>query len=163
MLCAITRHAEIVPMTNPDNTFTIRPARPSDVDAIFKVRTSVQENAVTYEELNEIGVTPAFVTQAIAANACTWVAEVDDEVVGFAMIDIESGCLFAVFVSPGHEGKGIGSCLIDVCERALFKEHEMIWLETENASRAAGLYRHLGWRRTMNIGNGDVRLEKRRD
>ncbi|WP_265215846.1 GNAT family N-acetyltransferase [Herbaspirillum lusitanum] len=70
--------------------------------------------------------------------------------------------MFAAFVLPEHEGKGIGTRLIQICERALFEHHGVAWLETAEGSRAARLYRHLGWSNPTDIGNGDIRLEKKR-
>jgi ribosomal protein S18 acetylase RimI-like enzyme len=129
---------------------------------MFKVRTSVRENALTIDELTQIGVTPESIAQAIGSAPCSWVAVVDDEVVGFAMVDLDSACLFAAFVLPEHEGQGIGTSLIQACEVALFQRHSVVWLETAQSSRAACLYRHLGWGNEVEIGGGDIRLEKQR-
>lgn len=129
---------------------------------MFKVRTSVLENALTIDELTQIGVTPESIARAIGSAPCSWVAVVDDEVVGFAMVDLDSACLFAAFVLPEHEGQGIGTSLIQACEIALFQLHSVAWLETDQMSRAAGVYRHLGWGNEVEIGGGDIRLEKQR-
>lgn len=117
---------------------------------------------MTPAELSEIGVTPEAITLAIRSAPCGWVATVDEEVVGFAMIDLDSACLFALFVRPEHEGCGIGTRLTQACEQALFQRHRTAWLETANGSRAAQLYRHLGWGNEVEIGGGDIRLEKQR-
>jgi GNAT superfamily N-acetyltransferase len=77
------------------------------------------------------------------------VASEADEVLGFAMVDPETACLFAAFVLPEQEGRGMGRALIAACEAALFARHDMIWLETDGASRAAGIYQRLGWRVTQ--------------
>lgn len=146
------------PTTLPD----IRPALLTDVSAMFKVRTSVRENALTANELIQLGITPQSIAKAISDAPCAWVATVHDEVVGFSMVDLTSDCLFAAFVLPEHEGRGIGSSLIKACESALFKTHRVAWLETAKNSRAARLYRHLGWGNEMDIGGGDIRLEKQR-
>lgn len=145
-----------------DSTSTIRPACVADVGAMFKVRTSVEENAMTPAELSAIGVTPQTIACAVASAPCAWVATVGEEVVGFAMVDLDSACLFALFVLPEHEGRGWGTRLTQMCERALFERHPKAWLETASTSRAAKLYRHLGWGNEVDIGGGDIRLEKRR-
>ncbi|MFT4173941.1 MAG: GNAT family N-acetyltransferase [Rhodocyclaceae bacterium] len=141
---------------------SIRPARVTDVAALFKVRTSVRENALSTDELAQLGITPASIAQAIEHAACAWVATVDDEIVGFSMADLDSACLFAVFVLPHYEGRGIGSGLVEAGERALFESHPIAWLETAGNSRAARLYRHLGWGNERALDDGDIRLEKRR-
>lgn len=140
----------------------IRLANVEDVAAIFRVRTSVTQNVLTLPELAELGVTPDAIAEVIRSTPCIWVAEVDGEVAGFAMIELDTACLFAAFVLPLAEGRGMGRDLVAVCEQALFREHALIWLETDGRSRAAGFYRHLGWCQTADLGNGDVRLEKRR-
>ncbi|MFC0709750.1 GNAT family N-acetyltransferase [Azorhizophilus paspali] len=140
----------------------IRLAQPSDVGGIFRVRTSVNENALTVTELSEMGITEASVMEMIQGAPCAWVACEDAQIVGFSMIDSDEGSLFAAFVLPSHEGKGIGQKLVQAAEEALFSTHTLAWLETAETSRAAGFYRHLGWSNEQDIGEGDIRLEKRR-
>lgn len=140
----------------------IRLASVADVSAMFKVRASVGENTMTPAELSAIGVTPETIALAVESAACAWVATVDEHVVGFAMVDLDTACLFALFVLPEHEGRGIGTRLTKTCELALFQRHATAWLETANGSRAAQLYRHLGWRNEVDLGGGDIRLEKQR-
>lgn len=148
--------------TRPPSPPLIRSACVADVSAMFIVRTSVRENALTIDELAQMGITPEAIATAVNGSPCAWVAEVDAEVVGFAMVDLDTACLFAAFVLPGYEGKGLGTGLIRACEGALFERHRLAWLETARHSRAAGVYRHLGWGNEVDIGDGDVRLEKRR-
>ena len=157
----LLREPDLVSMRS--SSCVIRPATVADVDAMFNIRTSVRENALTVEELAQIGVTPETIASAIGDAPCAWVAEVQGEAVGFAMVDLETACLFAAFVLPEHEGQGIGRRLIQVCEEALFERHAVAWLETASSSRAAGVYRALGWGAERDVGDGDVRLEKRRD
>lgn len=149
-------------LTNALSTHQIRPATVGDVAAIFRVRTCVTENVLTLQELADLGVTPDAIAEAIRSAACVWVAEVQGEVVGFSMVEMDTACLFAAFVLPGYEGQGIGRDLVTAGEQALFREHALAWLETDGGSRAAGFYRRLGWRQTQELGNGDVRLEKQR-
>ena len=141
----------------------IRPTSVADVGAMFHVRGAVGENTMTTDELSAIGVTPDAISLAVSSSPCAWVATVAEEVVGFAMVELESACLFALFVLPEHEGRGIGTELTHACEQALFKRHTAAWLETAKGSRAARLYRHLGWGREVDVGGGDIRLEKRRE
>ena len=76
---------------------------------------------------------------------------------------LDTACLFAAFVLPEYEGLGIGTGLIEACESEIFKPHSVAWLETAQSSRAAKLYRHLGWINETEIGEGDVRMEKYRE
>lgn len=138
----------------------IRLATVEDVAAIFRVRTSVTENVLTLQQLADLGVTPATLASIIGSDPCVWVAQAQGEVVGFAMIERDTACLFAAFVLPQHENQGIGRDLVAVCEQALLREHARAWLETDGSSRAAGFYRHLGWSHCADLDHGDVRLEK---
>ena len=150
-------------MTINTATFQIRSAVTTDVGAMFKVRTSVRENVLTPEELIELGITPEFISAEIEGSPCAWVATVSSEIVGFSMVDLDTACLFAAFVLPEYEGLGIGKGLIEACESEIFKSHSVAWLETAQSSRAARLYRHLGWINETEIGEGDVRMEKYRE
>ncbi|MFT4302900.1 MAG: GNAT family N-acetyltransferase [Desulfovibrio sp.] len=148
-------------MDKSDNTL-IRPAEAADVEAIFHIRTSVKENHLSREQMADMGITPDVIKETIAAGPCAWLAEVDDSPVAFAMIDVEGGCVFAAFVSPEFEGRGLGSKLMAEAEAGLFSANETIWLETDGKSRAYGFYMRLGWKPVSTYENGDVRLEKKR-
>ena len=139
---------------------TIRLAAQADINAIFDIRTSVQENHLSHDQLAEMGITPETVGQAISEVPCAWVAEVEGVPVGFSMVDVEDGCVFAAFVRPEFEGHGLGRSLMDKAEAFLFQHHRTIWLETAEASRASGFYRNLGWQPVENLPGGDVRFEK---
>lgn len=143
-------------------TVLIRPARRADVASLFQVRTSVRENRLTREEMLALGITEESVGEMIEHARCAWVAVDEGKTVGFSMIIPEEACLFAAFILPGYEGKGVGKKLVAEAEQALFKQHQTIWLETGKKSRAAGFYRHLGWGNESDIGDGDIRMEKMR-
>jgi GNAT superfamily N-acetyltransferase len=140
----------------------IRAAVPADVNGIFTVRTSVNENILTREALQDMGITEATVREMIEAELCTWVALDGEIIIGFSMILSDEGCLFAAFVLPTYEGRGIGKALVDVAEQQLFLTHEQIWLETEKHSRAAGFYQRLGWVQEAELSGGDARFIKQR-
>lgn len=140
----------------------IRPAVPADVNGIFAVRIAVNENVLTREALNEMGITEVAVGEMIASALCSWVALDGDSIIGFSMTLNDEACLFAAFVLPAYEGQGIGKALVEVAERQLFLTHEQIWLETDNRSRAAGFYQRLGWEKEADLNDGDVRFIKRR-
>lgn len=78
------------------------------------------------------------------------------------MVGLDDGSLFALFVLPEHEGRGIGRRLTQTWEVALFERHDAAWLDTVACRRAARFYRHPGWDSEVEIGGGDIRLEKRR-
>ena len=140
-----------------------RVAMPGDVAALLQVRTAVRENHLSLQQLRARGITPATLAEALTSDTpCAWLAEVEAEVVGFSMVDLDDASLFALFVLPAHEGRGIGSHLLAEAERALFAVHPRAWLETAASSRAAALYRARGWGDEEPVGDRDVRLHKAR-
>lgn len=142
----------------------IRRARSADVEAVFAIRTSVIENHLSGEQLAAIGITPQSIEEALEAQPCGWLALVDDMPAGFAMVDLDDGCLFALFVRPGHEGAGLGSSLLAMAEQALFAHHARIWLETaaNPTIRANGFYRRHGWVPQPADAKGDAWFYKTR-
>lgn len=150
---------------------TIRPARPEDVGAIFRIRTSVVENHLSHAALAAKGITPDAVRAMIAEMAAdapaAWLAvDVEDgnedggRALGFAMTDPEDGSVFALFVLPEAEGRGAGRALLAAAEAQLFRDHARIFLETGDRTRAAAFYRRNGWVLAAELGQGDIRLEK---
>ncbi|MDI9768158.1 GNAT family N-acetyltransferase [Pantoea dispersa] len=140
----------------------IRTAKAADVDAIFYVRTSVTENHLSREEMQRIGITENVVADLIEKSCCAWVATDNEKIIGFSMILPDEGCLFAAFVLPEYEGRGIGRRLVEIAEKELFRHHEIAWLETDKQSRAAKFYIQLGWGNKIDINDTDIRLEKHR-
>jgi hypothetical protein len=74
---------------------------------MFDVRTSVAENHMSVEALARAGITPDSVTAMLSGNGRAWVAEEDGGIVAFSMADACEATVFAMFVQPGHEGKGL--------------------------------------------------------
>lgn len=126
----------------------IRRATIDDIDAIYYVRTSVKENYMSEAELAEIGVTRESTKEVIINDTLPiWCAFINDELVGFSSVLPEERELFALFVLPEFEGKGIGSALHDVAVNWLFEKnpHKLINLNTEKTARAFRFYQERGW------------------
>lgn len=153
----------------------VRAARVDDVAAIFRIRTAVRENHLDRGALAALGITEEAVAGMIAGGLCTWVAfdgkngdhSDGGGIAGFAMVDAEEGVLFALFVLPEAEGRGLGRALLAAAEARLFADHARIRLETAAGTRAAGFYRRHGWVEAAEIAGqgpatGDIRLEKSR-
>lgn len=143
---------------------SMRNATPEDVESIFNVRCAVKENHLSRAELSELGITPSAVTGMITGGDYTVpVALVAEKIVGFAMAQISEGYLFALFVHPGHEGKGVGRELMKVVEKELAERGvKELWLATgsEPELRAHGFYRHLGWQESGLMEDGQLKFCK---
>jgi GNAT superfamily N-acetyltransferase len=138
----------------------IRTATADDMDQIFRVRSSVTENLLTIEQLEQRGITPASVAASFLANAKGWVAEQSDQVVGFAIADRESKSIFGLFVLAEFGGRGIGSHLLDQALLWLGQNGaERVWLTTGPQTRAAHFYERRGWVIAGKGAHGDVRYE----
>ncbi len=90
--------------------------------------------------------------------------EVDGEVVGFSLVDLVAGEVFALFVRPEWQALGFGARLLAAAETALFRKHALIWLVTDGAPsvRANAFYQAQGWRQVAQLQGTDVRYEKSR-
>lgn len=123
-----------------------------DLPAVFSVRTSTKENAITMEELEEdYDITPESLAEAMNSHVKGWLCEDSDVVVGFSMGDRLNGEVQVVAVHPDYEGRGIGKALLNEVKNWLFSSgHEEIWLGSNPDSniRAHGFYRYLGWQAT---------------
>ncbi|MBK8969795.1 MAG: GNAT family N-acetyltransferase [Saprospiraceae bacterium] len=134
----------------------IREARLSDIPQIQIVRHAVKENVLS---------NPALVTDADCARYITergrgWVCEVDGLVVGFAIADLVDHNIWALFVQPEHEARGIGKALHDTMLDWYFTQtHETVWLGTAPGTRAEAFYRQAGWTAVGTVGKGEVKFE----
>lgn len=136
----------------------IRQAMPGDAAAMHRVRLAVNENrlvSMTLAEHDYIG--------AIQQTGRGWVAEVDGSVVGFAVGNSQTGNIWALFVDPGHEGKGYGRQLHDVMVAWLWQQGlDRLWLTTDSGTRAERFYLRAGWQPDGAAGAGEVRFELQR-
>ncbi len=118
----------------------IRPAVPTDIPALKQVRLSVRENI-----LNPARVSDADIDWFVR-HGPVWVWEEGAEVVGFSAGDPRDGSLWALFVDPAWEGRGIGTALLArACASLSAAGHLTATLDTEPGTRAAAFYRHHGW------------------
>ena len=103
----------------------IRPAKRSDIPAIFRVRTSVVVNLLTEAEMETIGITRQSVERMLeAGEANAWCVDVGSEVVGFSLAFRNEREISALFVLPDYERRGFGSALLD---------EAVAWLEGHNS------------------------------
>lgn len=137
-----------------------REATAADMPGISHVRTSVTENALTLEQLAARGITDESVAASFLLSSKGWVAVRDNEILGFSIGDRASGSIFALFVLPGHEGRGIGARLFDLAVSWLWQNGaQRLWLTTDPQSKAAGFYERRGWVPAGRSESGDTRYE----
>lgn len=96
------------------NEIIFREATAADIPGIFRVRTSVVENLLTSAQLEQRGITHASVAAMFLAKAKGWIAEQRKQIIAFAIADREKKSIFALFVLPAFEGRGIGGRLLDL-------------------------------------------------
>lgn len=86
--------------------------------------------------------------------------EINDVIAGFAIVDLKEDNVWALFVDPEYEGKGIGKKLHRQMLDWFFSTGKKeIWLGTDPHTRAAEFYRRQGWRETGKHGNDEIKFE----
>lgn len=126
----------------------IRKATLNDIETLFEIRTSVVENHQSRQELAALGVTPKTIARMLRTDYRAWIAEIDRQAAGFSMASAVEQMIFAMFVRPTFEGRGVGRSLMQQTESWLAAQGlDEIWLLTGNNPmlRAYGFYQHLGW------------------
>jgi len=133
-----------------------REAQTGDIYQIQVVRNAVKENMLSNPAL----VTDADVETYLFHRGKGWVCLVDNLVVGFSIVDLEDNNIWALFVHPDYEGKGIGKRLHDEMLDWYFRQtNETIWLGTDPNTRAAKFYRMQGWKEAGVHGKGELKFE----
>jgi GNAT superfamily N-acetyltransferase len=133
-----------------------RQAEKKDILQIQKVRHSVHENILSDPAL----VTDADCAEFLEIRGRGWVCEVQMEIVGFAIADLRDHNIWALFVRPDFERRGIGKKLHDMMLDWYFsKTNEMVWLGTAPGTRAELFYRKAGWNENGLHGKGEIKFE----
>ena len=133
----------------------LRQATRDDLPGIWRVRYAVAENTLARGRIEDDEVIAQLETSGRG-----WVVEDGGEVVAFAIGDAHGANVWALFVDPGHEGRGYGSRLHDTMVEWLWTHGlNTLWLSTGSDTRARGFYERRGWRCTAAMELGQVRLE----
>lgn len=135
-----------------------RVAHTNDIPQLSDIRLSVKENVLS---------NPALVTEKDYIDYLTvrgkgWVCEINGTIVGFSIGDLQDNNVWALFIQPGYEGKGIGRELMRLLLQWYFANtNKPIWLSTAPDSRAEKFYRKYGWQETGQTKNGELVFELR--
>ncbi|WP_310556670.1 GNAT family N-acetyltransferase [Flavobacterium sp.] len=134
----------------------IREAKIDDIKQIQIVRNAVTENTLSNPDL----VTDEDCKEFITVRGKGWVCEINNQIVGFSVVDLRENNVWALFLKPEFEKKGIGKQLHDVMIDWYFKQTKNnIWLGTSPNTRAEIFYRKAGW---IEIGiheNNEIKFE----
>ncbi|PWT74137.1 MAG: GNAT family N-acetyltransferase [Bacteroidetes bacterium] len=133
-----------------------REAQLSDIPRLYTLRISVKENRLS----NLFLITVKDYENFLMYRGKGWVCEKDDQIRGFSIVDMEKNNVWALFVQPEFEGRGIGQKLLHMLLESYFEQkQENIWLSTGPKTRAEEFYRKFGWEQVGRLPNGETRFE----
>lgn len=137
-----------------------REATINDIEQIQLVRNAVKENRLSNPAL----VSDADVEEYITKRGKGWVCEMDGVVIGFAIADLQDNNIWALFVDPAFESKGIGKQLHQLIMDWYFDQTDkIVWLSTAPGTRAEMFYRKQGWMEAGIYGKGEVKFEMNKE
>jgi len=133
-----------------------REATTTDIPQIQIVRHTVKENTLSNPAL----VTDADCEEFITQRGKGWVCEVEEEIVGFSIVDLKEHNIWALFLRPEFEGKGIGKELHRLMMDWYFSQtKETVWLGTAPNTKAEKFYELQGWKNVGMVNKGEVKFE----
>ena len=133
----------------------IRQARTPDIKHMQLIRNAVKENILS---------SPALVPDKDVENYITqrgkgWVCIDEGSMAGFCIADLIDDNIWALFVLPDMEGKGIGKKLQTIMLDWYFnQEKSTVWLSTQKDSRAERFYRLSGWHEEGPYGKNEIKF-----
>jgi GNAT superfamily N-acetyltransferase len=134
----------------------IRRATQSDVARIMEIRHSVRENRLSDPNLVTAGDCVEFIERSEI-----WVWEEGGAVQAFAAGDIRDGWIWALFVAPLYEGRGIGRALLAMaCETLRDAGYTVAYLSTAAGTRAERFYIENGWTMVSKNKKSEVLFNK---
>lgn len=130
-----------------------RRATAADIPQMSRVRLSVFENRLR----DPARVTPRMYEDFLEKDGRGWIAQVDGVTVAFSYANRLDGSIWALFVDPAYEGKGLAKALLGLATAWLFEVgFAEITLDTGAGTRADLFYARQGWTRG-DAGAADVR------
>lgn len=124
-----------------------------DIPAMSSIRLAVRENILS----NPARVTEQMYSDYLSILGRGWVAEADGQVVGFCYAERENSSIWALFISPDYEGRGLAKRLLNLAVDWLFElGKESVQLSTGVDTRADRFYAAQGWARGQVERDKDV-------
>jgi GNAT superfamily N-acetyltransferase len=134
----------------------VREAKIEDIKQIQAVRNSVKENVLSNPNL----VTDKDCEEFLFERGKGWVCEIDSQIVGFSIVDLKENNIWALFLDPNFEKKGIGRKLHNIMLDWYFTQtKETVWLGTAFNTRAEIFYRKTGWKEIGLHGTKEIKFE----
>ncbi len=134
----------------------IREAKINDIHQIQIVRNLVTENTLSDPNL----VTNKDCEFFLFTKGKGWVCEINNEIVGFSIVDLIDNNIWALFINPEFEKKGIGKQLHKIMLDWYFNQtKKKVWLGTSPKTRAENFYRKAGWIEIGLHGNNEIKFE----
>ena len=133
-----------------------REATIHDIPQIQIVRHTVKENILSNPAL----VTDQDCEEYLTVRGKGWVCEIGDTIVGFSIADLKDNNIWALFLRPEYEGRGIGKKLHALMLEWYFSQtQKTVWLGTAPNTRAEKFYRQAGWKEVGTHGKGEIKFE----
>ena len=133
-----------------------REATINDIHQLQVVRNSVKENQLSDPAL----VNDKDYEEYITIRGKGWVCETDNNIVGFSIADLRENNIWALFVHPEYEGRGIGKRLHDDMLDWYFNQtQKTVWLSTAPGTRAEEFYKRAGWKVAGIHGKVETKFE----
>lgn len=134
----------------------IREAKLSDITKMQVIRNLVKENVLSDPKL----IKDEDYADFIETRGKGWVFEEHKTIKGFAIVDVVENNVWALFVHPDCEQKGIGQKLHSTMMNWYFGlTHSTIWLSTEKNTKAQKFYEKHGWLAVGDYGKTEVKFE----
>jgi ribosomal protein S18 acetylase RimI-like enzyme len=127
-----------------------------DIKQIQVVRNSVKENTLSDPNL----VTDKDCEEFITIRGKGWACEIENKIVGFAIVELKENNIWALFIDPKFEKKGIGQKLNKIMMDWYFSQtKDTVWLGTDINTRAEKFYRNAGWTEVGLNGSIEMKFE----
>lgn len=133
-------------------SITFRQANSFDIPAMSEIRLAVNENVLS----NPDRITWQMYEDYLELLGRGWVAEIEGEIAGFSYADNTDSSIWALFISPRHEGKGLAKQLLSLATEWLFEQGKtQVQLSTGSGTRADRFYSSQGWTKER-VEGGDA-------